>query len=772
MRTLPSPISARVRSTSRFEPMEVRRAHRSRQATLVLILVSIMLIMVSPGEIVVGAPALQATETTICTLQAHGGPSPLVDTMVTAEGIVTSDFIDTDIGGFFMQAPGCDEDAGTSDGVLVFTFRDTEISVAPGDRVRVTGEVREYYDMTEIFVDATGSFEKLSEAAVPEPILLDIPAEPAEAMSYLESHEGMLVALPPAFVVGATNAHGEPYVVPANAGIERLFRLNPDGRRLGLMFPWGWQVLDHADVVGGLVGALNYTFENYKLTVAGDAELEITPSGSEPPISAPAAPGEITLATYNVENFFDTIDDEGKNDTEWTLSEEDYAIAVSRRARSIRDSLGSPDLIGFQEVETIRALSDLAAHEHLADAGYEALLVDGPDGRGIDVGFLFRRERLSLVTHAARQKCLADKPFGDGPGGTCDLPEGGEGFPLFSRPPLVATFDVIGTDGRMSVIVNHFKSKRGGDEGTTPVRTAMAKHVMDLVRELESAEPDVPVIVMGDLNDFEETPPIRTFVEAGMIDLHDRVPSENDYSYIFNGVSQNLDYVFVPPALKDSVIDFGPVHFNTDFGAPPEGEIDHPSPRVSDHDPLLLRLREPGQPHFTIWMPLTLDNAPREAVGGAKPAPPATATSPPSPTIVPSPTPDEPTPEPGPGVPRTPLKITELFYDGDEPRVEPDEYIEFENVTESALPLDGWQIISVRGNQRYLLPDDASINSGERCRVYTDLNEVVEPGIPCSFDWDFTASGIWANVGDHAEIRDPSGALIDNFCYGEHAGDC
>jgi hypothetical protein len=707
---------------------------------------------------------------TICAVQATGGPSPMLDSVRVVTGVVSADLIETVTGGFFMEHPGCDGDPDTSDGILVFTYRDTDVAVEVGQTVVVTGTVEEYYGMTQLKVDRSSALgvSVLGAGDPPTPTVLDPPADVMDALAYMEAHEGMFVSLPSARVVGATNAYGDAYVVPAESGIERIWRGEEDGRRIGLILPpFGWRVLDHGDLLVDVEGGLNFTYDNYKITVSNDFEQQST--GREPPAAAPAGEGELVIASYNVENLFDTLDTPGHDDGGSTPSEEDYPLELARRARSIADFLGAPDLVGVQEVESELALADLAAEEQLVEHGYDSILVEGPDVRGIDVGFLYKTSKLRLVEAHSAQKCQAQKPWSDGPNKRCTLPEGGEGWMLFSRPPLVARFAIVGRDAQLTIINNHFKSKGGGDAETTPERTAMARHALDLLAAEKAARPNVPVIVLGDLNEFPEREPIRTLLEPGtLVDLH-TLGEERDFSYIFNGVSQILDYILVEPAMVESVIDFGAVHVNADFGAPPDGEANHPSPRASDHDPLLLRLPLPGEQRFTVHMPLALHGLLEDA-GGAPPTQSA-----PDPTAVATdPAATQPPPAatatPSSAAPRTPLRITELFYDGEVPRVESDEFVEFENVTEEDVDLGGWRLISVRGNdQSFRFPAGSTIEAGQRCRVYTDEDH---PELPCAFNWGYSSTAIWRNSGDKAELRDPGGALVDHRCYGDYEGQC
>ncbi len=712
--------------------------------------------------------AAQTTlRTTVCQVQGTGGPSPLLDTVAVVTGIVSADLIETSTGGFFLEHPGCDEDAQTSNGILVFTFSETDVEVAVGQTVVVTGTVEEYFGMTQLRVDRTAGLgvELLSEGAAPSPTLLDPPAAVADALVYLEAHEGMVVELPPARVVGATNHFGEPYVVPAEGGPDRVWRGEEDGRRLGLLFPRGWQVLDHGDIVTGAVGGLNYTYGNYKLSVSAD--VQISAAGLQPPHAEPSGADELTIASYNVENLFDTVNTPGKEDGGNTPSEEDYPLELARRAGSIRDYLGAPDVLCLQEVESELVIADLAAQELLADVGYDSRLIEGPDVRGIDVGFLFKRDVLRLVEARDGQKCQAEKPWSGGPDEECTMPDGGSGWMLYSRPPLVARFELVGRDAQLTMICNHFKSKGGGEMETTPERTAMARHTLDLLAAEKALRPDVPVLVLGDLNEFPDREPIETLVADGrLVSMYDRL-EDRQYSYIFNGVSQILDYILVEPELFALATDFGPLHVNTDFGAAPPGEADHPSPRASDHDPLILRIPLPGAPMHRIWLPLAIDD---DDVGGDTVLPGVATATPdravPTEDSRPTATP----PSSSGSAPRTPLRITELFYDGDVPMVESDEYVEFENVTDETIALAGWRLISVRGNdQEYAFPADARIEAGQRCRVYTDEDH---DELPCAFRWGYTRSAVWRNAGDKAELRDASGALIDHACYGDHEGQC
>ena len=107
------------------------------------------------------------------------------------------------------------------------------------------------------------------------------------------------------------------------------------------------------------------------------------------------------IAFYNLENLFDTIHDEGKNDYEYLpdggMKWDSYkyenkvknmAYAVSQLGTDY-DPRGAA-CIGVAEVENIGCLYDLCAE---ANAKYgrrlKPILLEGPDRRGVDVGFLY-----------------------------------------------------------------------------------------------------------------------------------------------------------------------------------------------------------------------------------------------------------------------------------------------------------------------------------------------------------------------------------------------
>lgn len=184
-------------------------------------------------------------------------------------------------------------------------------------------------------------------------------------------------------------------------------------------------------------------------------------------------PGQtLTVATYNVCNLFDTINDPGIHDL--VLSPENYKLKSANLARVIGDL--APEIIALCEVENAGVLRDLLATAPLDTIPYRFIHYDSQDNRGIDVALLYRADRVI--------------PLNSEPVRVSD------GYP--TRDILRAEFSISGTDRKLAVYAVHLPSRRGGYGRATRMREVIAARLGDMaVREA----PEKGVVVMGDLND-------------------------------------------------------------------------------------------------------------------------------------------------------------------------------------------------------------------------------------------------------------------------------
>ena len=507
----------------------------------------------------------------IWAIQGSGDRSPYVRSDATTEGIVTGVF--PELNGFWLQDVVPDDDERTSNGVFVLVDTFT-IPVVQGDLVQVTGRVREVSGQTTLYPTEPAQIVVVSqENALPTAVSYDPPQDPAAALAYNESLEGMLVILDEnALVVAPTTKYGEFVAVNQKWEVDSLLRTDTVGFTIFVddgsaathtdasTQPF---VVARGDVVSQVVGPLAFTFDNYKIEPISIPE--ISSEVLELPTLAEAGANQLTVATFNVENLFDNRDPHPSSPERPTSAQ--YQLRLTKLAAAI-EAMGAPDIIGLQEVEHIGVLEALVELDALAAYGYEPYLIEGFDSRGIDQGYLVRSDRVTV----------------DGVG-AYNAPNG-----ITSRPPLVITTTAHLESGDQQVIVlnNHFTSLAAGEEATEPRRTAQAAWNVTVMEQLAAAHPDAAFIVLGDLNSFYQTLPINTLQDAGLRHSYEFFGDGETlpYTYIFAGRTQSLDHILMSDGLFAQISDVQALHIGVDFPLP--SPDDATALRVSDHDPLVV----------------------------------------------------------------------------------------------------------------------------------------------------------------------------------------
>jgi predicted extracellular nuclease len=235
-----------------------------------------------------------------------------------------------------------------------------------------------------------------------------------------------------------------------------------------------------------------------------------------------------SVAFYNLENLFDTINDPLKNDEASPIMEMkdnqgvSYQIKIKNMARVLSDigadlSKNTPALIGVAEVENRQVLVDLANDSALIAKDYGIIHYDSPDGRGIDVGLLYQKSIFRPVSSRNYELKIYDDQ---------------SRYPLRTRDQLLVS-GLLEQD-LIHLIVNHWPSRRGGEARSRPKRTAAARLTRQIIDSLQSADPYAKIIVMGDFNDNPDDHSIRKILksqgqlhEAGFKDLYN--PFEKMY---------------------------------------------------------------------------------------------------------------------------------------------------------------------------------------------------------------------------------------------------
>lgn len=594
-------------------------------------------------------------------IQGPGIASPLVGATVSTRGIVTA----LKSNGFFLQAPddAADTNPQTSEGIVVFTGSTLPPAAVVGALLQVTGVVAEFVPgadpsqppLTELVGPLT-IVPIASGLTLPAPVVLTAAdVSPAGGLDVLERVEGMRVSIASltatsptlgsitessatavtngvfyAVVTGVARPFREPGVqqpdpIPAGtadpASIPR-FDANPERLRIDSDAQPGAAPIDvpAGAVITGLVGVVDYAFRTYTLLPdPGTATVASVPPVVRPVRAAKAT--EATIASFNLERFFDTVNDPGTSDAVLTAAA--LEVRLGKASRTIRESLGTPDVLGVVEMENLATLELLAARigaDAVAagqpDPVYDAFLVEGNDIGGIDVGLLVKTAPVAAGVPRVSVSSVVQEglttTFIDPTDGSTDI--------LNDRPPLVADLVVHFADGRslpVAVIVNHLRSltdvasQEAVGRRVRAKRAAQAEFLAGLVQARLAANPAEKLVLVGDFNAFQfsdglvdvigtikGTPapanevvvPTADLVDADLVDLVDALPPNERYSFLFDGNAQALDHVIVSPGAIASVSGIAFMRGNADAPEVARNAADTGS-RISDHDGLVAYLR-------------------------------------------------------------------------------------------------------------------------------------------------------------------------------------
>jgi uncharacterized protein len=535
--------------------------------------------------------------------------------------------------GFYLQDPQPDDDAETSEGILVFTGGAPPAAAAVGASVLVSGRVDEFRfadspedltitEITQPTVSAAGTGSIAPTVIgpggrVPPTRVIDDDSrgdvdlnpffDPREdGIDFHESLEGMLVRIDDAEAVGPRNGFGEIAVVGRGAGdrtprggvIIGPFDFNPERLILDDLIAPTPPVNTGDGFAGPITAVVDYSFGNFKyLPVTAPQRVD---RGLEREVTDRPRGDELAVASFNVEN----------------LRPSDPDAKFARLAQTLVGNLRSPDLVAIEEVQDNSGATNngivaadqtwdelIAAITAAGGPTYDYRQIDpqnnqdgGEPGGNIRVGFLFRTDRgLHFV----------DRPGGTATAGT-EVEETRHGArltfspgriepadPAFnsSRKPLAGEFTWRGRT--LFAVANHFNSKGGDDplfgRFQPPVRhTEVQRHmqaeiVNEFADDLLDADRRARLVVLGDLNDFEFSETLDILEGRELNNLFDTLPRRERYSYVFDGNSQVLDQILVSDALRSPRPEYDSVHLNAEF-----------ADQVSDHDPQVARLKVVG----------------------------------------------------------------------------------------------------------------------------------------------------------------------------------
>ena len=572
-----------------------------------------------PGEVV-----------PIAEIQGTGEETPFDGRTVTTRGVVTGVYPEGGFNGAFIQTPGTGadlEDHDASHGIFVFGGGSgLAAGVEIGDYVEVTGTAGEYFGLTQIQAAVYRVLDEEVEAPVPAAIELPAVAE-------REPFEGMLIAPQGEFTVTDTyhtNRFGwvglaagdEPLRQPTDvvrprgvdaAAYDAFVAANADREiRMddGSSHDWtNFGFEDHRTPVayldpenpvrtgapvefeGPVILDFRRTVANQDSTWAFQPQTRLTGANAAEvqPISwentRPEAPaevgGDVTLATFNVLNYFTSLgeheagcgyygDREGNPTTARNCDVRGaYDEAnLARQTEKIVTAINAldADVVALQEIE-----NSISFVEGNAPADRDHALSDLVDALNADAGegtwaYVESPEEVpadeDVIRNAFIYRTETVRPEGE-----TTILIGNTAF-ANAREPMAQEFALLGADGEVDqdadtfvVINNHFKSKGSGsgenaDQGdgqgaSNADRVRQATALVEFADDVaETAGTDL-VFLVGDFNSYTQEDPMQVFYGADYTNIAQTLTEKSTYS--FDSRVGSLDHVLGSPAATDAV---------------------------------------------------------------------------------------------------------------------------------------------------------------------------------------------------------------------------
>ncbi|MCR8548988.1 ExeM/NucH family extracellular endonuclease [Salipiger sp. P9] len=614
-------------------------------------------------EPVAGNDTAPAEITLISVVQGSGEESALQGTEVTVEAVVT--YV-TD-SGFFLQEEDADADgdAATSEGLFIYTG--SAPTVAVGDLVQATGLVAEYSGLTEL---TSVSDVTVLGSGIPLPTAATILLSPDTAQNY-EAVEGMQVSVatgtsealtiienynldrygqikisagtqtqPTQLYDAQTEAAEIAQLAEANANAALLIddgssAQNPDAFAFlpGGAGDNGNGYLDvgddfslstvrlGAEITGTVEGVLTFAFGDWTVFASETLEIdESTNSGARETTPADVG-GTLQVASYNVLNFFTTLDNGALTGPDGDLEPRgaDTASEFDRQAdKLVAGILGTgAEVLALQEIENNgsgagSAIGTLVELINAEDANANFAFVD-PTGSGgfigedaITTGIVYDTDAVTLLysdyivfeeSSAATTVALASAI-------ATAIGHNFNAYDQLNRPSVAATFVDHLSGETFTVVSSHFKSK--GDSGLVALAEAAEAYLAGGGTAITQADLDAlyadpnfdqgngqgfwnaartdaamelsewvtteynggvsNVILLGDMNSYAEEDPVQYLDDdAGFTDLIDAfIGQDTAYSYVFDGQQGTLDQGFADSQLAASVTGATEWHINAD----------------------------------------------------------------------------------------------------------------------------------------------------------------------------------------------------------------
>ncbi len=561
-------------------------------------------------------------------VQGAGAESPLVNQRVAIEGVVVGDFQNaSELKGFYVQQEDAtvDGDPATSEGIFVYDGGNGS-DVKLGDRVRVTGQVREFNGLTELVGPLQVSV-LASGVALPTPAGISLPLASADA---LERYEGMRVQLRQTLTV---NEVSQPR--PLRRGPAVLRRPPDDSDQRGGSRRTGQghagaqrprpdsprrrpqRAEPRPDPLPGTgterlqQPARRRPYQRHRrrarllgrqlpYPAVADADLRGGQSASGPAGGGRApAGGQLQRAQLLQRRWqgrrFPTS--RGANTAEEFQRQKAKIVAAILASKA--------DIVGLMEIENdgygeFSAIADLVngLNASLPQGQRYAFVNPNRAKLGSDeiaVGLIYRGDKVRTYRSAAVLDSSVNPEFDD----------------TRNRPTLAQTFQEINGGERLTIAVNHLKSKGSACDGDPDTgdgqgncnltRARAAQALVDWLAGDPTGAKEPDRLIIGDLNSYAKEDPVNVIRSAGYTDLVARqAGAGKGYSYVFSGQSGYLDHALANASLARQVRGAVEWHINADEPRVLDYNVEFKTPRqqdslynaepyrASDHDPVVI----------------------------------------------------------------------------------------------------------------------------------------------------------------------------------------
>ena len=616
--------------------------------------------------------------TPIADIQGTGDASPIQGKTVTTRGVVTAAYPEGGLNGYYIQTPGTGgadrADGAASDGIFVYspdTVADTNID----DHVEVTGTVSEHYGQTQISVSASDLKTVDEPAEAVKPVEDAFPAGDEKR----ESLEGMLLQPSESLTVADnynTNTYGEVVLATGEGTLDQPTDVHrpgtPEAKALEAENLDREVVLDDGATVNFLkadkdiplpylskedpvrVGAqanftspvvLGFDHEKWRFQpttrLTGDNAEAVQPTSfTDTRTETPeAVGGQVSLASFNVLNYFTTTGDQ-LSGCQYYDDREGNHITV--RGGCDARGAANAESLKRQETKIVTAINKL-------DASVVSLMeIENSAAFGKDrddaLATLVKRlneaagsEKWDFVDSPAAvpsdedviRTALIYQPAEVAPQNESTILDDQDAFSN-AREPLSQAFapkdgtGEIEKDETFVTISNHFKSKGSGsgpgneDSGdgqgaSNADRVKQAEALVGFAGDQQEATNSDLVYLLGDFNSYTQEDPMQVFYEAGYKDIAAEKTDES--TYVYGSRTGSLDHVLALDASDeadgagtdatafDSVtgadvwninsveslaLEYSRFNYNvSDLFAPDQF-------RASDHDPVVVGLFDPS----------------------------------------------------------------------------------------------------------------------------------------------------------------------------------